>query len=49
MRKRWQIFWYLLLYMLILSFAQGFDLRRLIDLKNIVVLLLGTALLALPF
>ena len=49
MRKRWQIFWYLLLYMLVLSFAQGFDIRRLIDLKNMAVLLLGTALLALPF
>lgn len=49
MKKRWQIFWYLLLYMLIFSFAQRFDIRRLIDFKNIAVLLTGTALLAFPF
>lgn len=49
MKKRWQIFVYLLLYLLILSLALGFDIRGLISFRELGVFLLGTMLLALPF
>lgn len=49
MKKRWQIIFYLLLYLLVLSFALAFDIRRLFDLRDIAVLVIGTLLLAIPF
>lgn len=49
MKKRGQTLLYLLLYMLLLSFALGFDVQRLVDFKNIGIFLVGTVLLTLPF
>lgn len=49
MKKRWQIIFYLLLYLLILSFALAFDIRRLFDIRDIAVFAIGTLLLAIPF
>lgn len=49
MKKRWQSLFYLLLYLLILSFALAFDIRRLFDLRDIAVFVIGTLLLAIPF
>ena len=49
MKKRWQIFLYLLLYIFLLAFVLGFDVKRLIDGKGLFVLLTGSFLLTLPF
>ena len=49
MKKRWQIGFYLLLYLLVLAFTLDFDLRWLFSIRDMVVFFIGTALLAIPF
>lgn len=49
MKRKWQIAFYLLLYLLILSFALSFDLWQLVSLRDIGIFAVGAMLLALPF
>lgn len=49
MKRRWQVFLYLLLYLFLLALVMEFDVKKLIDGKGIVMLLTGAFLLTLPF
>ncbi|WWR16476.1 LuxR C-terminal-related transcriptional regulator [Lachnospiraceae bacterium JLR.KK008] len=49
MKRRWQVFLYLLLYLLLLAFVMEFDVKKLVDGKEIFMLLTGAILLTLPF
>ena len=49
MKKRWQTGIYLLLYILLLAFITGFDIRQLFDIKSFLALVAGAFLLTLPF
>lgn len=49
MKRKWQIFLSIVLYIIILAYALGFDIRKLVDIRLVLLVLLGTVLLALPF
>lgn len=49
MKRKWQIFLSIVLYIIILAYALGFDICKLIDIRLVLLVLLGTVLLALPF
>lgn len=49
MKKRCQTGVYLLIYLLLLTYITGFDIKQLLDLKNFLILLTGTFLLTIPF
>lgn len=49
MRRKWQVLLSLILYILLLMGALQFDLRKLIDLRLLLLLILGTAVLTFPF
>lgn len=49
MKKRWQTLLCLFLYIALIAFAMGFDIRRLVDIRNVAALLTGAFLLVLPF
>lgn len=49
MKRKWQIFLSIVLYIIILAYALGFDICKLIDIRLVLLVLLGTVLLSLPF
>lgn len=49
MRKKWQTFLSVILYILILTCALDFDILKLIDIRLVFLTLLGTLMLTLPF
>ena len=49
MRKKWQIFLSIILYIIILTCAMDFDILRLIDLQLVFLTLVGTLILTVPF
>ncbi len=49
MRKKWQIFLSIVLYIIILTCAMDFNILRLIDLQLVFLTLVGTLILTIPF
>jgi len=49
MKRRWQTLLCLFLYIALIGYAMEFDIKRLIDVRNIAALLTGALLLVLPF
>lgn len=49
MKKKWQIFLSIILYIIILTYAIDFDILRLIDLQLVFLTLVGTLILTVPF
>lgn len=49
MKRKWQSFISIVLYIIILTWALDFDILKLIDIRLMLLVLFGTAVLALPF
>lgn len=49
MKRKWQIFLSIVLYIIILAYALGFDIWKLVDIRLVLLVLLGTVMLSLPF
>lgn len=49
MKKRWQALLCLFLYIILIAIVMNFDIRKLVDIRDIMALLAGSLLLALPF
>lgn len=49
MKRRWQVFISIVMYVAILAYALDFDILKLIDIKLMLLVLFGTVILAFPF